>query len=230
MIGDPRLQPERNWQIDLGLSTEHENWRARVGVFQSWVLDYITFEDETVISPEFADARILHYLNTSLATLSGFNWYAEVDLYPRLSTFAKMAFVEGRDQEIDQPLPAIPPLDSMVGVRAHDPKRQCWEIELACRIVDNQDRLGTIRTFSRDNQQEVTVLEQPTPGFSVWHIQAYWNYTKNLRLIAGIDNLLNRVYQEHLDLRLSGPTGFPLDETRVLAPGITPYFAVNWTY
>jgi len=150
-----------------------------------------------------------------------------VDLYPRVSTFAKMSFVEGRDVEIDQPLPAIPPLDSMIGVRFHEPsKERRWEIELACRIVDNQNRLGTIRTF----RDQTVVLEEPTPGFAVWHLQGNYNYTKNFKLVAGIDNLFDRTYQEHLDLRLDGPVGFPSDETRVLAPGITPYFAINWTY
>jgi iron complex outermembrane receptor protein len=117
----------------------------------------------------------------------------------------------------------------MVGIRFHSPdKMRKWEIEFAARIVNTQNRLGAVHDeFAASGY---TTIEQQTPGFAVWHISSYWNYTKNLRLVAGIDNLFDRTYQEHLDLRLSGPTGYPADTTRVLAPGFTPYFGVNWIF
>jgi outer membrane receptor protein involved in Fe transport len=227
IFGDPRLRPERDWQIDLGLAADYERCRTRVNLFQAWILDYMTYEDELVVNPNFTDARSLHYINTNLATLTGFDWFSEIDLYPRLSTFAKMSYVQGQDQEINEALPAIPPLDSMIGLRLHDPNKvHRWEFELASRIVDNQNRIGIIRQFGG----AVVPLEEPTPGFAVWHVSGYWNYTKNLKLIGGIDNMFNRTYQEHLDLRLSGPAGFPGGTTRVLSPGITPYFAVNLVF
>jgi outer membrane receptor protein involved in Fe transport len=224
MIGDPQLQAERDWQLDVGLSAEHENWRGKANFFHAWVNEYITYEDESVVN--FADARLLRFVNTDLATLVGFELFGECDLYPRLSPFAKMSYVDGRDRELDAPLPAIPPLDTTVGVRLHNPeKERSWEIELAARIVNDQNRLGTIRLLGTS-----TTVEERTGGFTVWHLRGYWNYTKNFHLIAGIDNLFDRTYQEHLDLRILGPTGFPAPPTRVWAPGITPYFAVNWIY
>jgi outer membrane receptor protein involved in Fe transport len=227
IYGDPTLKPERDWQIDLGANLEYENFRSRAGVFQAWIVDYITYRDEFVI--QFMDARRLHYINTNMATLTGFDWFGEIDVAPRWSTFAKMAYVQGQDQQIDQPLPSISPLDSMVGIRFHSPdKMRKWEIEFAARIVNTQNRLGAVHDeFAASGY---TTIEQQTPGFAVWHISSYWNYTKNLRLVAGIDNLFDRTYQEHLDLRLSGPTGYPADTTRVLAPGFTPYFGVNWIF
>jgi iron complex outermembrane receptor protein len=226
MIGDPNLAPERDWQVDVGLGVNHDRWRSNVNLYHAWIFDYITLQDESVFN--FMDARLLQYTNTSLATLVGFDWQTEIDLYPRLSPFATMSYVEGRDQEINQPLPAISPLESTVGFRLHNPeKNRNWQIEMAARIVDNQNRLGTIRWFGSN----VTTIEERTPGFVVWHLRGYWNYTKNFRLIAGIDNLFNRNYQEHLDLRLHSPSFIvPAQVTRVLSPGITPYFGLNWVY
>jgi outer membrane receptor protein involved in Fe transport len=74
------------------------------------------------------------------------------------------------------------------------------------------------------------VIEERTPGFTVWNLRTYYNYTKDFTLVAGIDNLFDRNYQEHLDLRLLGPSYFPGPATRVLSPGFTPYFALNWVY
>jgi outer membrane receptor protein involved in Fe transport len=228
MIGDPQLKEERDWQIDLGLSTEHEKWRGKANVFQSWIVDYVTYMGSSVFQPEFLDARLLYFMNTPMATLTGFELYGEYDLLPRMSTFGRMSYVDGRDQTLDAPLPAISPLDSSVGFRFHDvDKGKVWGIDLAARIVADQNRLGTIRTITGE-----TVVEEPTPGFTTFYVHGYWNYTKNLRLIAGIDNLLDRNYQEHLDLRLSGPTGYSTisPTTRVLAPGFSPFFGVNWVF
>lgn len=225
MIGDPRLKAERNWQLDLGLSTEQDKWRGKANVFQSWVIDYVTYEGESVIIPgPFDDARLLRYVNTPVATLTGFELYGEYDWTPRISPFGRLAYVSGRDQTLDAPLPAISPFDSTVGLRFHDADNgKRWGFDVAARMVATQNQLGMIRGVALP-------VEERTPGFTTCYIRGYWNYTNNLRLIAGIDNLFNRNYQEHLDLRLQGPTGFPAPTTRVLAPGISPYFGVNWVY
>jgi len=226
MIGDPRLRPERDWQVDVGLSAEYEKFRGRANYFYAWVDDYITFNDETVV--DFSDARLLRYMNTSLGTLTGFEWTGEYDLAPRLSPFAKMSYVEGRDQGLHAPLPMIPPLESTVGLRLHDPDQgRRWGIELAARMVHSQHRLGTIRLGGAPE-----VIEEATPGFTVWGLRGYYNFHKNLNVVAGIDNLFDRTYQEHLDLRLRGPIGYAVDHptTRVLEPGFTPYFGVRWIF
>jgi outer membrane receptor protein involved in Fe transport len=74
------------------------------------------------------------------------------------------------------------------------------------------------------------VVEERTGGFTTSYIRGSYDWTKNFHLVAGIDNLFNRSYQEHLDLRLLGPTGFPAPPTRVLSPGITPYFGLDWDF
>jgi outer membrane receptor protein involved in Fe transport len=226
VIGRPDLDQERNWQIDVGLDTNRESWRGRAGFFHAWVLDYVTLMDNTVAG--LNDARLLYFANTELATLTGFELAGEFDLAPRLSAFGAMRYVDGRDRQIHAPLPAIPPLDSVVGLRLHDPAQaRRWGIECAARIVNDQDRLGTIRVAGATRLQPI---EEQTPGFTVWHLRGYWSWTENLTLVAGIENLFDKNYQEHLDLRLLEPAaGFPTP-TRVLSPGFTPYFSVEWVY
>jgi outer membrane receptor protein involved in Fe transport len=75
-----------------------------------------------------------------------------------------------------------------------------------------------------------TVVEERTGGFTTGYLRAAYNWTRDFHLVAGIDNLFNRAYQEHLDLRLLGPNGFPAPPTRVLSPGFTPYFGIDWTF
>ncbi len=227
VVGDPTLRPERDLQIDFGLSASYDRWRARANYFYAWVNDYITFYDDSVIG--FESARLLHFMNTRLATLTGFEVSGEYDLSPWLTPFAKISYVEGQDQSLDAPLPMIPPLESTVGLRLHDSdKGSRWGIEIAARMVHTQNRPGVISLLGTPE-----VVEEATPGFVVWNLRSYYNVRKNFSIVAGIDNLLNRNYQEHLDLRLFGPTlpvQYPSSATRVLEPGISPYIGVNWIF
>lgn len=228
VIGTTTLDPERDWQVDLRLNAKYENFRGNASVYHAWVQDYVTFEDEIVptLSP---DARLFRYINTDLATLAGFSLYGEYDLTPRLTPFAQMWYVEGRDQQINAPLPSIPPLESTVGIRLHDEDGgRTWGVEFAARMVDMQDRLGSVHVAG--TASDSVVIEEQTPGFTVWHVRSYWNVRKHLTVIAGVDNLFNRTYQEHLDLRLLSTFNNQLSPIRVLQPGISPFFSVNWVF
>ena len=218
--GDRRSQPrpEQNTQGDFSLSAHYENFRAKIGGFQAFINDYITFEQVATVTG-FDQAHLLQYVNTGLATLSGGEASAEYDPSPWFTVFGAVAYVDGRDQTLDAPLLAISPLDSWVGVRWHDsePQRR-WDLEFAVRIVAAQDRLGTIRVLGG----APTVVEEETPAFAVCNLRGYYHYSKTLKFTAGVDNLFNENYLEHLDMRVNGPPGFPAPETRSWLPASPP--------
>ncbi len=113
-----------------------------------------------------------------------------------------------------EPLPGISPFEIRTGVRLRDPARQPqWNMELAARIVDNQDRVAT------------SLLESTTPGFTVWDIRGMYQPrdVQGLTLVAGLENFTDKAYREHLDFR--SPNGL-----QVLQPGINAYVGVDWTY
>ncbi len=216
-IGDPNLDKERNWQIDAGLHVRGEVARFSLVGFHAWVIDYVTLRDNVVLDPR--GARSLRYVNTPLATLAGGSAQGEIDLAPRLTGFASVAYVDGRDRSIGQPLYQIAPLGGRAGLRLHDAEGgRRWGMSLAARVVDNQDRLGTIR---QGNLGAVTVLELPTPGFTVWDLDGYLNVSENFRLGAGILNLFDKQYLEHLSLRLPASGGLPALAN--FSPGFTTY-------
>ena len=101
VTGDPRLHPERRWQIDLGAEYADDRLRARVNGFHAWVQDRITFEAlNAVRAPPIAsvDQVNLKYVNTDLATLLGFETDAEYQVTPWMSVFGLANFVRGTDQ------------------------------------------------------------------------------------------------------------------------------------
>ena len=230
VIGDSTLDPERLWQIDAGLSVDNGNTRASVNAYHSWIIDYITFRGFVVRDP--TGARLIRYISTPLATLTGFEAKGEYDLASNWTAIGAMHYVEGQDQTLDAPLWGISPLEGIVGLRWHtadDPNY--LGAELLVRMVDKQDRLGVLRLGNLTDVGQET-FELPTAGFTTINIRGYWNPSENLRFIAGIENLFDVTYLQHLDNRLGGDTvgGDTFPAAFAYAPGITPYIGVDWEF
>ena len=224
VIGDPELRRERDFQLDAGITAKYDKFRANATYFYSWVVNDITFEGESVV--DFFDAKLVRFINTPLGTYTGFETSGEWDFTPKFTPFAKAKYVQGQDEFLGGPLPGIPPLEGTVGLRWHDcSPDKLWQVEVGTRIVNQQNRLGEIIVGTTP-----TVVEERTGGFTTTYLRGEYKWTKDLNLVAGIDNVFDRAYQEHLDLRLLGPNGFPAPPTRVLSPGITPYFGADWKF
>ncbi|WP_442508576.1 TonB-dependent receptor domain-containing protein [Novipirellula sp. SH528] len=118
--------------------------------------------------------------------------------------------IVGNDSE---PLPGISPFTMRVGARLRDDaKSPQWNLELAARIVDNQDRVAS------------SLLEYTTPGFTVWDLRGVYRPTQiaGFTLVAGIENFTDKAYREHLDFR--SPNG------SILQPGVNVYVGCDWLY
>jgi outer membrane receptor protein involved in Fe transport len=105
----------------------------------------------------------------------------------------------------EEPLPAIAPLTSRLGVRLRDPvDPKHYGLEVSTRLVRRQTRVAA------------SLLESPTPGFNVWDLRTYWQATRHCLLIAGVENFTNANYREHLDFRSA-------DGIQMFQPGINFY-------
>lgn len=248
VTGDPRLDTERGLQADLGLRLDTGRFRGRIGGFHLWVWDYITFENLGIVRGPPAgqiEQVQLKYVNTGLATFVGGELYGEYDWTGWLTPFATLSYVDGRDRTRngtfatsqsapgqpsqrwpglargtfsgitggdEEPLPSISPLESRLGFRLHQAGASPrWSVELSARLVDDQDRVAT------------SLLETPTPGFTVWDLRTYWRATERWLLIAGVENFTDRNYREHLDFRSASGV-------QMYQPGISFYFGGEVTY
>jgi outer membrane receptor protein involved in Fe transport len=92
------------------------------------------------------------------------------------------------------------------------------------RLVDRQHRESLFRAVGSNNG--FVPVEVETPGFTTAYLRGFWNVRKNVHVVGGIENLFDRTYVEHLDLRLPDQGAFV--NTIAYAPGITPYFGIEW--
>ena len=235
--GNPTLEQEKQWQVDLGLQGEFRRGRLGVNAFHTWIHDYITY-DNLANQPFPGSAAVsITFVNTDLATLAGVEFEAEYDLTKYLTAFAAASYIEGRDQTRngsnspiraerdpgstrgcfdleEEPLPVMPPLDAVVGHRLQKPEETSpWAIEFSARIVDRQDRIAF-----------VTLGEQETPGFTIFDMRGYWQPTYRHTFTAGIENLGDRTYREHVDPRPATLSG------NFFQPGRSFFFGYEATY
>ncbi|NND96984.1 MAG: TonB-dependent receptor [Pirellulaceae bacterium] len=240
VIGDPNLDAARHTQVDLNLRVDTGRFRGGLSGFFASVKDYITYEVALFGALPEENTRGLTYVNTPRATLAGGEAYAEYDVNDWLTPFVTASYVEGRDQtrsaggmqfynpavatffydpnaprgllpgSDEEPLPSISPFEARAGFwireRVDNPT---WGVEFSARIVDSQDRVAT------------SIGELPTAGFTVYDIRGYWQATQHMTVVAGVENLTDKFYREHLDLR----TG-----RGVFQPGIAFYSGaqVDW--
>lgn len=202
--GDPLLKQEKLRQLDLGLNWEFARFRGSLNGFYAWVEDYITYDLTAPADPEFGLLNGVVFVNTDLATLSGFEASGEYDVSPVVTAFGKLSFVEGRDHSREkgarqlggflrsgvfgeqEPLPGIAPMEAILGASLKDPSN-LFGVDFFCRIVSNQDRIAT------------SLQEIETPGFTTYDIRSYWQLTDRLTFYAGVENLTDKFYREHLD-------------------------------
>jgi outer membrane receptor protein involved in Fe transport len=244
--GDPELNPERMVQLDLGVRGDLGDTRVSLTGFYAWVFDYITYDDVGLYyQPPFApfepgqELQQAAYVNTDLATLTGFELLADHDLCSWLTGFAWMSYVQGEDRSrnapsrmgallreqadydpdtprsfVDgvevEPLPGISPLEARVGLRIHEPlPNPSWGAEFEVRMVDRQDRIAA------------TLFEQVTPGFTILNARAFWRPWDDFSIFGGAENITDKFYREHLDFR-SGRGTF--------RPGVNFYLLTEVVY
>ena len=226
--GDVLLKPERLYQVDLGLEYQSEDVQFGVHGHHAWIEDYITYDlfDPAGTIDGFQQGAV--FVNTDLATLTGFETYGQADLNRMLTLFGILTFLDGRDHSRLDPsrhsgsasrsgnatveaesLPGIPPMEARLGLLVQDPSpKRRWGVEFLARVVDNQDRVAS------------TLEEIETPGFTVYNMRAYRRFG-SLLLTSGVENLTNKFYREHIDYR----TGLG-----VFRPGIGFYFGAEVNY
>jgi iron complex outermembrane recepter protein len=255
--GLSNLSPEKTWQFDLGLTGKRGPVRYGARGFYTTIWDYVmavpaytsspltsthvlgrNFQDfpldwrEDYFYPDATNGDTVEagyqVENVGLATISGGDLFAEVELRKGLTVFGSMAYVHGQNLRPiafyntgsddsrgglilpiagTEPLPGMYPFNGRLSLRVFDPEEDRWGMEFAARFVHSQ------------NEVAFSVSETPSAGFSVFDLRGYYRIRKNIRLHAEIQNLFNRYYYEPGSLVIINPvSGLP---TYLPEPGFT---------
>ncbi|WP_432698276.1 TonB-dependent copper receptor [Marinobacterium sp. YM272] len=174
--GNPDLDPEIHQQMELMLS-------ADAGRFSGSVSGYLDRVDDFILRKNNRYSNVgaqLYGIDLELAWQLDANW--------RLSN--GVSWVRGTNRDDDTNLSQIPPLTATLAL---DYQRDAFHAGGDWLLVSQQSDvcLAGSDCGGQDLQQ--------TPGYGVVNLNAGYDITANLSVDAGIDNLFDKRYSDHLN-------------------------------
>lgn len=189
-IGDINLKSETAYQVDLGLTYQDEKFMLAPHIFYQSIDDYIQgtplgmddMSASMLASMMSGDTNPLKFSNVD-AKLYGIdlNGYYHISEQVELTTI--ISYIQGERRDIDDNLYRIAPLNGQVNLSytAED-----WIIRTSLVMAAKQ------------NDVSQTNGEQKTAGYGVVNIDAQYFVNNDLAIRLGVDNILDKNYQNHL--------------------------------
>ncbi len=199
-LGDPALKPESGWSGDLGLRIWKPRFNLQVNGFVNRISNMVVETPGEFIYTVSTGAAggttdtlpALVNANVSRALLYGADAGMQYNVTGGLVLFATGSLVIGRDTESDASLPRVPPHNGRLGVRWGFPAVGTAELSLTAAA----------------RQERIAEGEKATEGFTRYDA-AFSSRTirmggSRLQLFAGIENLTDRLYTNHLSTNRGG--------------------------
>ncbi|MBS4068406.1 MAG: TonB-dependent copper receptor [Sulfurimonas sp.] len=214
-------KPEKTNQLDIGANWNNKKFAISVSSFYSKINDYIQNrwlkEDGTAYSVPYNYGMFASTTSyTQVSNIDATVYGGEMDLSYKLTQTYKivsaLSYTHGQNDTEDKPLAQQPPLELKLSVMYDDNK---YSAGLLGRFVAKQDRYdignGSIVMNGVDKGE--------TPGFSIFSVNGGYKYNKYTSFSAGVDNIFNKTYAEHLsNADVSSASTF-LTQDRIYEPG-----------
>ena len=206
------IKPEKTTQLDMGLQYKTQDLEAWASVYAGEIRDYILFDYAKGSSQaQNINARVMGGELGAAYQLTA-NWKAD----------ATLAYAWGKNTTDGKALPQMPPLDTRLGLTYSEDD---WSAGALWRVVARQDRID------RNAGNVVGKDYDKSAGFGVFSLNGAYRLNKNLKVSAGVDNLLNKNYSEHLNMAGNAGYGYPAnDPTPINEPGRTLWTKIDVSF
>ncbi|WP_323837912.1 TonB-dependent copper receptor [Photorhabdus africana] len=204
------VKSEKTTQLDIGAQYTGERFNGWVSAYVGRVNDFILFR----YSP--TNARISQADNVNANIMGGEMGFG-YQLTDHWKTDASLAYAWGENRTDNKPMPQIPPLEARFGLTY---EQGDWSSTGLWRLVSSQHRIavGQGNVVGKDFQD--------SSGFGVLSANVAYKVNKDIKVSAGIDNILDKEYSEHLNLAGNSTFGYSAN-TSVNEPGRTVWAKIG---
>ena len=205
-------KPEKTTQLDVGVHWDDGPLSASLSGFYAHIDDYILVD--RVSKPGATVVRNIRArtvgLEAGLAYRFASHWQAD----------ASLAWVHGRNRSDSTALAQMPPLEGRLGLNWDN---GTWSAGGMLRVVSGQSRVdeGKGNIAGQDFGK--------SSGFGILSLNAGYRAGERTHITAGIDNVFDRKYAEHLSRSGFDVPGYQAD-TRVNEPGRTLWVKANISF
>ena len=228
-LGNPQLRPETNNEADLTVKYSDMKFGSLyVNGFYSYVHDYISavMLPPSVITPGTAGAPgVKQFVNVDYVTFTGFEiGYTSPQSYKfggsvvaaltygSIPTVTKYLLtgnqVTGETEINNDALPEIPPFETTLKLHYRLLKGKLVP-KITCRFVAQQKHVSQ------------AFYEPETPGFFLLSMSFVYEINKHIGLTAGVNNIFDKSYYEHLNRKITGSS------EKLYEPGRVFFVQVN---
>ncbi len=210
LAGFRSLQPERTTQLDIGLQYHSERAKAWVSAYGGQVHDFILMRYPTMPMAPGEAANVQ-------ARIAGGEAGASYTISRHWKADATLAYAWGVNRTEGRPLPQLPPLEARFGLGYETAD---WSFGALWRLAAAQRRVA---------RGEGNIVGQdlgPSAGFGVFSLNGAYRIDRRFTLSAGIDNLFDKTYAEHVNAANAGLAGY-VNTTRVNEPGRTLWIKLD---
>jgi hemoglobin/transferrin/lactoferrin receptor protein len=180
-VGDPDLKSEKGSSADFGIRYYTPELRIISSVFFNYFNDLVT-----EIPGTFEGRNALIKTNIGKARLYGFDLSVDYNFFNNYIFYFTASYAEGDDITAEGNLPEIPPLNGNAGIKLG--------------IMENLQAYFSSNLFAAQNK--TAAGEMTTPGYAVFNLQlSTYNIqfsTLNLQILAGVENIFDKDYRNHL--------------------------------
>jgi len=203
-IGDVNLRPETAYTMDAGLDWQSDAVYFTPRVFFKRVKNYIqgsplssgtaynfrVMQGNMLKGGAFCTANPLDPFCVPLqfsnvdAEFYGADAGFGANISEHISLDGTLSYVRGKRKDINDNLYRIAPLNSTVGLSYFGDAG--WSLTSEGVFYGKQDKVSSSNS------------EAATSGYSLFNLRGRYEIKRNLEITAGINNLLDRFYQDHL--------------------------------
>lgn len=207
--------PEKTTQLDAGLNYREGALSGSVSAFYNKITDFNLIQSS--VTKGMSLVTITRNVNAS-------TYGAEVDAAWQLADTLKLdgslAYVHGSNNTDGTALGQISPLEARIGLGYDD---KVWSFGGLLRAVAAQNRVAV-------NQGNIAGQDiAASSGFSVFSVNGGWRANKAVQVTAGVDNVFNKVYAEHISRAGTMVSGFT-QTTRVNEIGRNLWVKANFDF
>lgn len=205
------LKPEKNTQLDTGITYHKGKLRSNLSLFYSKINDFILIHWTQAPQAENIHAKLYGSEADATYTLSK-SW----------SLAATLAYTHGYDNTYNRTLPQIAPLEATLGLNYAKDKLGAGLLWRGVTAKNSFDK-GSGSIISQDLG--------PSAGFGILSANVTYRPNKKVLISAGVDNLFNKKYAEFVSKSGAAIDVLGIPATyRINEPGRTIWLKTSYSF
>ncbi len=207
--------PERTTQLDAGLNYREGALSGSVSAFYNKITDFNLIQSN--VTKGMSSVTVTRNVN---ATTYGAEAGLVYQLAERWKLDGSLAYVQGDNDTDGIALGQTPPLEVRMGVNYNN---KIWSFGGLLRGVASQNRVAV-------NQGNIAGRDiGASSGFGVFSVNGGWRANKTVQVTAGVDNVFDKNYAEHISRAGVMVSGFT-QTTRVNEVGRNLWVKANFAF